>query len=175
MPLLINGTGGMKLRGLRRRDRNEDPMPRARDHGFSLVEVVITIALMATVLISIMNASLAGITASSSATNLAQIETVLQNAADRVNRAPLKCNYDQYIKAAAQAANWDPALATATYWFFKAGSDATVPGSWNTPLAPNDACSTPGVAGKDVQLVKITITSPNGKVTRSMQVVKSNV
>jgi hypothetical protein len=86
------------------------------------------------------------------------------------------------VKAAAQAVDWDPAQATATYWFYKTGVDpatglpsATVQGSWNTPLAPNDACSTPGVAGKDVQLVKITITSPNGKVTRSMQVVKSNV
>ncbi|MBK5331892.1 MAG: type II secretion system protein [Ilumatobacteraceae bacterium] len=150
-------------------------MTPARDHGFSLVEVVITIALMSTVLLSIMDASLAGIKASTSAGDLAQIETVLQNAADRVNRAPLKCNYDQYVKAAAQAANWDPATANATYWFYKPGVDATAPGTWNTPLAPNDACSTPGVAGKDVQLVKITITSPNGKVTRSMQVVKSNV
>jgi prepilin-type N-terminal cleavage/methylation domain-containing protein len=150
-------------------------MTPARDHGFSLVEVVITIVLMATVMLSIMEASLTGIKASRAAGDVAQIETVLQNAADRVNRAPLKCNYDQYVKAAAQAANWDPAQATALYWFYKPGIDATAPGTWNTPLAPNDACSTPGVAGKDVQLVKITITSPNGKVTRSMQVVKSNV
>ena len=122
-----------------------------------------------------MNASITGIKASTSSADLAQIETVLQNAADRVNRAPLKCNYDQYVKAAAQATGWDPNQATATYQYYRPGADATMPGSWNTSSVPNDACSTPGVAGKDVQLVNITITSPNGKVTRSMQVVKSNV
>jgi prepilin-type N-terminal cleavage/methylation domain-containing protein len=166
----------MNLRVFKRRgDDTSDPV--TRDHGFSLVEVIITIVLMSTVLLTIMDASIAGIRASTSAADFAQIETVLQNAADRVNRAPQKCNYDQYVKAAAQAAGWDPDQATTAYWWYKAGADATLahPGTWNTPVAPNDACSTPGVAGKDVQLVKITITSPNGKVTRSMQVVKSNV
>jgi Tfp pilus assembly protein PilV len=164
----------MNLRVFKRRgDDTSDAV--ARDEGFSLVEVVITIVLMSTCLIAIMNASISGIRASTSSADFAQIETVLQNAADRVNRAPQKCNYDQYVKAAAQAAGWDPDQATTAYWWYKAGADATVAGTWNTPVAPNDACSTPGVAGKDVQLVKITITSPNGKVTRSMQVVKSNV
>jgi hypothetical protein len=128
--------------------------------------------LMATVLIAIMNASIAGIKASSSAGDVAQIETVLQNAADRVNRAPLKCDYGMYVAAAAQVA-WGPAsanLATATYKWYQPGADATATGSWNT-----GPCSTPGVAGKDVQLVTITVTSPSGRVTRSMQVVKSNV
>ncbi|HEY0520199.1 MAG TPA: type II secretion system protein [Ilumatobacteraceae bacterium] len=165
----------MKLRGLRRRYSDGGLETHAPDHGFSLVEVVITIVLMSTVLLSIMDASIAGIRASRGAGDLAQIETVLQNAADRVNRAPLKCNYDQYVKAAAQAANWDPAQATVAYWWYAPGVDATASGSWHTPTVANDACSTPGVAGKDVQLVKITIASPNGKVTRSMQVVKSNV
>jgi prepilin-type N-terminal cleavage/methylation domain-containing protein len=164
----------MKLRGLRRK-RDEQLATPSRDQGFSLVEVVITIVLMATVLLAIMDASIAGVKASTSASDLAQIETVLQNAADRVNRAPLKCNYDQYVKAAAQAAKWDPALATAAYWWYSPGVDARATGTWNTPVVPNNACSTPGVAGKDVQLVKITVTSPTGRVTRSMQVVKSNV
>jgi prepilin-type N-terminal cleavage/methylation domain-containing protein len=165
----------MKFRGLRRR-RDEEVVTSPRDHGFSLIEIVMTIALMGTVLLSIMDASIAGIKASTAAGDLAQIETVLQNAADRVNRAPVKCNYDQYVKAAAQAANWDAGTATAEYWYYKPGSDATVPGSWLTPTGPaGNACSTPGVAGKDVQLVRITVASPNGRVTRSMQVVKSNV
>jgi type II secretory pathway pseudopilin PulG len=169
-----NRTGGMNLRVVKRRG-GVDVEPAARDEGFSLVEVVITIVLMGTVVIAILNASITGIKASSAAGDVAQIETVLQNAADRVNRAPQKCNYDQYVKAAAQAAHWDPAQATATYWWYSPGADATASGTWHSPVVANDACSTPGVAGKDVQLVKITITSPNGKVTRSMQVVKSNV
>ena len=159
----------MNRQGCRRRSRVDDSTTPAPDAGFSLVEVVITIVLMGTVLIAIMNASIAGIRASSASTDLAQIETVLQNAADRVNRAPLKCDYSVYIQAAAQTAGWAPAQATATYQWYEPGVDATATGTWH-----DGACSV-GVAGKDVQLVTITIVSPNGKVTRSMQVVKSNV
>ena len=159
----------MNRHGVSRRDGVDDSMTPAPDRGFSLVEVVITIVLMATVLLAIMNASIAGIKTSSASTDLAQIETVLQNAADRVNRAPLKCDYNVYIQAAAQAAGWAPGLATAAYKWYQPGADATKTGTWH-----DGACSV-GVAGKDVQLVTITIVSPNGKVTRSMQVVKSNV
>ena len=160
----------MNLRVVRQQDGEADIDLAPRDNGFSLVEVVITITLMATVLMAIMNASLAGIKASSAATDVAQIETVLQNAADRVNRAPLKCDYGMYVSAAAQVAWGDPNLASASYKWYQPGADATATGQWNT-----GPCSTPGVAGKDVQLVTITVTSPNGRVTRSMQVVKSNV
>jgi len=160
----------MKRHGVRRRDKVDGPTTPAADHGFSLVEVVMTIVLMSTVVIAIMNASLTGIKASSASTDLAQIETVLQNAADRVNRAPLSCDYHVYYQAAAQAAGWQASQATATYKWYQPGADATKNGSWH-----DGACSTPGVAGKDVQLVTITIVSPSGRVTRSMQVVKSNV
>ena len=160
----------MNLRVVRRNEDGEDLLLASRDSGFSLVEVIITIVLMGTVLIAIMNASIAGIKASSSAGDVAQIETVLQNAADRVNRAPVKCDYGVYVSAAAQVAWGDPSLATASYKWYQPGADATATGTWNT-----GPCSTPGVAGKDVQLVTITVTSPSGRVTRSMQVVKSNV
>jgi prepilin-type N-terminal cleavage/methylation domain-containing protein len=158
----------MNLRVVERRGSDDNVEP--RDDGFSLVEIVITIVLMGTVLIAIMNASLSGIRASTAASDVAQIETVLQNAADRVNRAPLKCDYTNFVQAAAQVTYGDPTLASATYQWYQPGVDAIATGSWH-----DGACSTPGVAGKDVQLVTITITSPNGKVTRSMQVVKSNV
>jgi len=160
----------MNRQDVGRQDGVEDSALPDPDHGFSLVEVVMTIVLIGTVLLAIMNASIAGIKASSASTNLAQIETVLQNAADRVNRAPLKCDYGQYVSAAAQAAGWPAGQATASYQWYQPGADATATGSWHS-----GACSTPGVAGKDVQLVTITIVSPDGKVTRSMEVVKSNV
>jgi type II secretory pathway pseudopilin PulG len=161
----------MNLRVVRRIDDGDAALA-SRDGGFSLVEVLITIILMGTVLIAIMNASIAGIKASSAATDVAQIETVLQNAADRVNRATQKCDYTQFVEAAASVA-WGSAnahLASATYQWYQPNPDATQTGSWHS-----GPCSTPGVAGKDVQLVTITVSSPNGKVTRSMQVVKSNV
>lgn len=161
----------MNHRGVKRRDRVTDGDALVCDDGFSLVEIIITIVLMSTVLIAVLNASIAGIRASSVASDLAQIETVMQNAADRVNRAPQKCDYDQFVKAAAQAAHWMPEQATATYMWYEPDADATAPGTWHSGAA----CSTPGVAGKDVQLVTITIVSPNGGASRSMQVVKSNV
>jgi hypothetical protein len=139
---------------------------------------VITIVLMGTVLIAVMNASIGGIKASSAANDVAQIETVLQNAADRVNRAGHnRCDYDQYIKAAVQAVqpvHWDPDLATASYRWYQAGADATKPGSWET--APDGkACKIPGVPGNEIQLVIIKITNPKGTVSRTIQVVKSDV
>ena len=160
----------MNRRGRGTREGRDGSATSTTDGGFSLVEIVITIMLMGTVLLAIMETSIGGIKASSESTDLAKIETVLQNAADRVNRASLRCDYDMFVQAAAQVAGWPPAQATATYRYYVAGADATKPGSWQ-----NGPCSTPGVAGKDVQLVTITIVSPNGKVQRSMQVVKSNV
>lgn len=160
----------MNRRGGRREDGVDHSLSPAPDQGFSLVEVVVTIILMGTVLLAIMQAAISGIKSSSASNDLAKIETVLQNAADRVNRAPLSCNYDQFVKAAAQAADWDPEQASAAYQYYVPGTDATQTGTWQT-----GPCSTPGVAGKDVQLVTITIVSPDGKVTRSMQVVKSHV
>jgi prepilin-type N-terminal cleavage/methylation domain-containing protein len=162
----------MNLR--RRQDGDGDIDAPTRDDGFSLVEVIITIVLMSTVLIAIVNAAITGIRASSATVDVAQIETVLQNAADRVNRAPQKCEYDQFVQAAAQAALWQPGQATATYRYYKPGPTALLQGTWAT-AADGKGCSVPGVAGKDVQLVTITITSPSGRVSRSMQVVKSNV
>lgn len=160
----------MNLRVVSGQDGEDDLDPARPDSGFSLVEIIITIVLMGTVLIAIMNASIGGIRASTAAGDVAQIETVLQNAADRVNRAPQKCDYSMYVQAAAQVAWGDPNLASATYKWYEPGADATATGTWHT-----GASSVAGVCGKDVQLVTITVTSPNGKVTRSMQVVKSNV
>ena len=92
---------------------------------------------MGTVLITIMDASIAGIKASSSATDLAQIETVLQNAADRVNRAPLKCDYGHYVSAAAQAAHGDPTQSSyCDVQVVSPGVDATASGTWIHPLSP---------------------------------------
>ena len=78
-----------------------------------------------------------------SAGDLAQIETVLQNAADRVNRAPLKCDYGQYVKAAAQAAHGDRAKQTARTGSTN-GRRATVAGTWNTRW-PNAVRAVPQV------------------------------
>ena len=58
------------------------------DSGFSLVEIVIAIVLMATVVVAILNAVSTSVKASSVSRSAAQVETAVVNAADRVNRAP---------------------------------------------------------------------------------------
>src|SRR3954453_12769153 len=121
----------MKLRVIRRRD-GEEPVDAARHEGFSLVEVVITIVLIGVVVIPLLVASATSITASSRTREAAETETVLQNAADRLNRAPVQCNYDAYVQAALKAKGWDPSHVTASCEHYDPGSSvlASTPGSW---------------------------------------------
>src|SRR5262245_17951178 len=91
--------------------------PRARDTGFTIVEVVMTI-------VPIIDATITSVRASSTVREVAEVETVLQNAADRVNRAPTLCNYDVYVQAAALAKGWAPGQTTAKYFYYVPGASA---------------------------------------------------
>ena len=149
-----------------------------RDRGFSLIEVVVTITLMAVVLVPIMTAVATSVRASSQRRSAAQVETALVNAADRVNRAGQKCDYEIFVDAAVQAQGWDKSLAKATYaWYqpaaYVAGANPALGGSWSTD---GHACEIPDTpTEKLVQRVTISITSPDGDVHREIQVVKSRV
>jgi len=100
----------------------------------------------------------------------AKVETVLNNAADRVNRAPPSCNYSVYYQAAALTQGWSANAVTVNYQYFVPGATAQAAGTW-----VNGAC--PGSTRPDglVQLVTITVANPDGNSSRTMQVVKSNV
>ncbi|HSB87010.1 MAG TPA: hypothetical protein VLD86_11900 [Ilumatobacteraceae bacterium] len=148
-----------------------------RDEGFSLVEIVMTIVLMGMVLIPIMNAAITGVKASSTSRRVAELQTVLLNAADRVNRANVRCEgYLVYVQAAAQTKGWPPDQASASYEWFEPGPTAAVAGTWHSydPTAPG-VC--PGIlpVQNPVQRVTITMTSPEADISRSIQVVKSDV
>ncbi|MEY2401028.1 MAG: hypothetical protein QOJ08_1139 [Ilumatobacteraceae bacterium] len=171
----------MKLRGLRRK-RDEHPATPSRDQGFSLVEIVMAIALMGTVVLAILNATFASVTASTSARESAEIQTVLQNAADRVNRADPGCDYSIFVQSAVLAKGWQASQASATYQYYEPGIDAlaTHPGKW-LPASPGpsrtDACGPKGDQGRPprlIQLVTIAITDTAGH-QRTMQVMKSDV
>ena len=95
-----------------------------RDAGFTLVEAVVTIALMSIVVVPVLGAVMASIEASSRSRSAAQIETVLVNASDRVNRAPKTCGYVDYVQAALGAQRWDPSLATVVEEHSRARSDS---------------------------------------------------
>ncbi|HEY7626465.1 MAG TPA: hypothetical protein VH761_05335 [Ilumatobacteraceae bacterium] len=148
-----------------------------RDEGFSLVEIIMTIVLMGMVLIPVMNAAITGVKASSTSRRVAELQTVLQNAADRVNRANVKCEgYLVYVQAAAQTKGWPPTQASATYEWYEPGPTAAVAGTWHSydPTVPG-VCPGALPAQNPVQRVTITMTSPEANISRSMQVVKSDV
>ncbi|MGB8860649.1 MAG: prepilin-type N-terminal cleavage/methylation domain-containing protein [Ilumatobacteraceae bacterium] len=143
-----------------------------RDAGFSLVEMVVTIALMGVAMVPIMMAAYVLVRTSSFNHNSSKVETVLNNAADRVNRAGGTCDYHEFMEAAALAQHWDADRVTWTYAWFEPGATATANGTWHTAAT---ACPSTGYDKDLVQLVDITVTSPDGVVQRSLQVVKSRI
>lgn len=144
------------------------------DRGFSVTEMVIAIVLMGTVMAALMTAVFTGIRASSTSRNAARVETAIVNAADRVNRAPKKCDYTIYAQAAVQTEGWPAENAQVTHEYYIPGVDSSASGSW-TP-GPTSTPGCPAVATDLlVQRVTITISSPERDVSRTIQVVKSDV
>lgn len=147
-----------------------DDVRDVRDAGTSLVEVLIAVVLMGIAMVPIMLAGLMSVKASAQSRSAAKVETVLANAADRVNRATGTCDYTVYVQAAALAAGWDASKASASYEWYAPAALPTQLGTWNAGACPN------GVhADGLVQKVTISVQSPDGRVARSLTVVKSDV
>lgn len=142
--------------------------PRSRpDRGFSFIEVVVTIVLLGTVVVGVLAAVRASVHASTISRDAAEVETVLLNAVDRVNRASrtdigLQCDLSIPVQAAVQTAGWPATSASSAQWHRASGK-------WE----PN-ACPAGGFAAGLVQRVEITVTNPSGNITRSIQVVKGD-
>jgi hypothetical protein len=149
--------------------------PRSSDEGFSLVEVVIVVMLMGIVIVAVMSAVITSIATSAITRSGARVETVIVNAADRVNRAPKSCDYSAYAQAAVQTEGWAASAAVVTQEYYTPAVAPTSPGIWTAGSTSSPAC--PGGALTDllVQRVTIRINSPDGRVHRSVQVVKSDV
>jgi len=145
------------------------PLP-SRDAGFGLAEAIVAVALMALAVVPIMLAAALTVRTSSQSRSLARVETVLANAADRVNRAPESCDYSVYVQAAALAEGWQSSQAVVSYKYYVPAATATQAGTWQTGACPN------GVRPDGlVQMVTITLTGPGARAVRTIQVVKSDV
>lgn len=138
------------------------------DRGSSLIEVLISIVLIGMIVVSMLAALRSGIVASSLVFEGAKTETVLLNAGDRVSRAPQLCDYEIYVDAAAQAEGW-PDSATSVVTERLVANTGDPVNDWAPQTCPDD------VRPFDVQRMTITATDPDGAITRTLTVVKSNV
>lgn len=146
--------------------------PPARDRGFTLPEISIAIVLMAIMVVPLLQAVSSTITASSRSRSAAQVETAIVNAADRVNRAPKSCDYSEYVRAAVQSQGWQGDSAQLEQEHYDAPDVLSQQGTWLDGACESGQTDPPDLL---VQRVTITITSPDGKSSRTIQVVKSDV
>jgi type II secretory pathway pseudopilin PulG len=157
------------------REEHRGEADERRDSGVSLVEIVISIVLMGTVVVAILNATSSSIRTSSVSRDAAQVETVVVNAADRLNRAPIRCDidgYTEYAVAAVRSQGWwtnegeFARAAEVRHEFY----DPTASPPWREGVCPVD-----DFGKRLIQRVTVTITSPERSVSRTIQVVKSDV
>jgi Tfp pilus assembly protein PilV len=141
-----------------------------RDAGYSITEVLVAVVLMSVAIIPLLLASIVTIKTSSQVRTAAKVETILANAADRVNRAGESCDYDVFVEAAALAQGWESSQAVAQYQYYEPAELPTSSGTWHDGACPG-AIRPNGLA----QRVTITVTSPDGSVHRTLEVVKSDV
>jgi Tfp pilus assembly protein PilX len=141
-----------------------------RDRGETFVEILMSIVLLGIVLMPLFNAVMMSVKTSTQNRSTARAESALQDAADRINRSPMACDYSSLAQVAAQAQGWAPSAATVTHQRYVPAANPTLPGTW-----VNGACADGLLTPNVVQSITVTITAPGSIPPRSMQVVKSDV
>lgn len=130
-----------------------------------MVELVVTIVLLALTVIPILSAVRGAVKASAVSYQAAAVETALVNAAEGINRTPLSCDsgaYDDVVAAGVpDRAVGSLAVTAVERW----GGGGWVPGH----------CPAAGLSLDLVQRVRLTVTSAGGELNRSIYVVKTNV
>jgi prepilin-type N-terminal cleavage/methylation domain-containing protein len=148
-----------------------------KNEGYSLVEVVVAISLMGIVVLPLIIAAQGLITSSAQNRTRAKVETVLRNAADRINRADAGCYdnltgepiYQQHVNAAVESLKWNASQAQVTFQWYQTKDSISEAGDWVSGICPPT-----GFEDDLVQMATITISSPDGKISKSAQVVKSD-
>ncbi|MCB0999323.1 MAG: type II secretion system protein [Acidimicrobiales bacterium] len=140
------------------------------DTGTTLTELLVTVVIMGIVIVPVMNAVIGAVRASSSNRGLAQVETALNNAADKINRAPKSCDYSSYAKNAALLQGWSADDAWVSHRRFQPGPTPSASGTW-----VDGACQGSQPDDLLVQMVEVTVRNPETGAQRTIQVVKSDV
>lgn len=147
--------------------------PARSDRGFTFVETVLTVVLLGIVVVPVLAAVRGAIRVSAVTSDAAAVETVLVNAADRVQRAPdTSCDLAADAAAAAPA-DWPASSVSVVQEYL----DLADGGAWVTGTgARGPACpDSTYPADEVVKRITITVSSPDGSVRRHIQVVTSNV
>ena len=141
------------------------------DRGLTFVEVVLTVVVMGIVIVPAFQALLSSVRMSQMSMEAAEVQTVLQNAADRVNRAPISICYQQYVQAAALS-QWGTSGASTVTVSEQRYVPRQHPGSvvWEPTTCTSSAPPTGAV-----QSIVITVRGPSTGLTRSIEVVKSAI
>ncbi|MEQ9162790.1 MAG: prepilin-type N-terminal cleavage/methylation domain-containing protein [Ilumatobacter fluminis] len=145
------------------------------DEGFTLIEILITIVLMGTVVVTVLAAVQANLVASARSRSAARVESAIVNVADRINRAPKECDYTIYANAAVQTEGWATDTVSLQQWHYGYDgydSNPIIASDWRPGACEGQLTEPPDLI---VQRVLITVTSPDGHVTRTIELVKSDV
>ena len=177
---------------MRRTDRPEaerdvvgrtDPQPPAHDHGFSLVEILVSVVLLGMTVTAVMTTARVSIVASVTDRDHATSYTWLQAASDEIYLAPrVPCtsgvaaataSYDAAAKVVDRPPAWDSTSATIDVinveFLGKATADADF--EWSDAHCFEGT----GYANSPLytQRVTLQVTSPDGTIIETLEMVKS--
>jgi prepilin-type N-terminal cleavage/methylation domain-containing protein len=158
---------------------------RSGDGGFSLIEMIVAVSLMGIAAVSILGGLWSATRVSRIGNDKAKVEAVLSSATDRLTGwAYLPCpaadangGYLPVVQAASATVGWPSstvAILDITYW--SPTGDAT--GSWSATNGLAGADCNPAVGltnARTLQKVTIRVTSPDGRTSRQLEVVKNDV
>lgn len=154
-----------------RRTCHREPGDRTRDRGVTLIEIVITITLMGVIVVPILVAVATSVRSSRVSEDSAQVETLLVNAVDRVNRATrgdFPCDLTSPVGAAVETVGWPASSVQVEHHYLDVNEQ------WQSD-ASGTACPGGSFQTGIVQRVTIIITSPDEGITRSLQVIRGDI
>ena len=187
--------------GMRRRGRRA----LRPDRGTGFAEILVSIVLLGTVIVALIAGLRTTISVSSGSEDQAKVEAILTSAADRLTAADyIPCpgndfgDYEHLVGAAAAAVNptndpdqqrWTADLVNIEnilFWDSTAGGTTNADGdpidadgAWSTTNSLNGSgeCNADInlTTSRTLQLVTISVTSPDGDIVRTIQVVKSPI